>query len=171
MNDSARQLDTSPPDVTTHTRRQPHVDTLSGVPMSEAAVRAADELLRLFIEHTPAPVAMLDREMRYLATSRRWREDYRVGEDILGRSHYDLFPEIPERWKAAHRRCLAGAVEKSDEDRFDRSGGCLYRHPRRELERWRYMGTPWQQHRRLRCSRVHRQQHHCRGHYGHGVGH
>jgi PAS domain S-box-containing protein len=125
INDSARQLDTSPPDVTAHTLRQPHVDTLSGVPMSEEAVRAADELLRLFIEHTPAPVAMLDREMRYLAISRRWRQEYQIEEDILGRSHYDLFPEIPERWKAVHRRCLAGAVEKSDEDRFDRLDGSI----------------------------------------------
>ncbi|HEV2461895.1 MAG TPA: PAS domain-containing protein, partial [Ktedonobacterales bacterium] len=95
------------------------------VPMSEELMRASDELLRLFIEYTPAPVAMLDRELRYLATSRRWRQEYQVGEDVLGRSHYDLFPEIPERWKAAHRRCLAGAVEKSDEDRFDRLDGSI----------------------------------------------
>jgi PAS domain S-box-containing protein len=95
------------------------------VPMSEELMRASDELLRLFIEYTPAPVAMLDRELRSLATSRRWRQEYQVGEDVLGRSHYDLFPEIPERWKAAHRRCLAGAVEKSDEDRFDRLDGSI----------------------------------------------
>jgi PAS domain S-box-containing protein len=90
-----------------------------------AAVSASEERLRLFVENVPAAVAMLDCELRYLAASRRWRQYYLFGEDYLGRSHYDLFPEIPERWKDIHRRCLAGAVESSDEDRFERADGSV----------------------------------------------
>src|ERR1700757_2958933 len=78
----------------------------------------------LFIEHAPAGAALLDREMRYIQASRRWRVDYGLGDrEIIGVCHYDLFPEIPERWKAAHRCCLAGEVLREECDRFERADG------------------------------------------------
>jgi len=93
---------------------------------SEAALRERESILRLFVEHSPAAIAMLDREMRYLAVSRRWMTDFRLGDrEILGACHYDLFPEIPERWKEIYRRCLAGAVERNDDDPFPRVDGSV----------------------------------------------
>jgi len=93
---------------------------------AEEALRTSEEKLRLFIEHAPVALAMFDREMRYLAVSRRWRSDYSLGErDIIGRSHYELFPELSERIKQAHRRGLNGEVILSEEDPFDRGDGTV----------------------------------------------
>ncbi|VTR93898.1 multi-sensor hybrid histidine kinase : Multi-sensor hybrid histidine kinase OS=Chthoniobacter flavus Ellin428 GN=CfE428DRAFT_3487 PE=4 SV=1: PAS_4: PAS_8: GAF_2: PAS_4: PAS_4: HisKA: HATPase_c: Response_reg [Gemmata massiliana] len=93
---------------------------------AERALREREEQLRLFVDHVWAPIAMVDREMRYIHVSRRWLTDYHVAlPDVTGLCHYDVFPEIPDRWKEAHKRCLAGAVERCDEDRFERADGSI----------------------------------------------
>src|SRR5262245_27205941 len=90
----------------------------------EEKLRESQERLQIFIEHSPASLAMFDREMRYIAASRRWKTDYRLGDrDIRGQSHYALFPEIPERWKEVHRRSLEGEIVRADEDPFVRADG------------------------------------------------
>ena len=96
----------------------------------EEKLRESQERLQIFIEHAPVPLAMFDREMRYLAASRRWKTDYRLGDrDVRGQSHYALFPEIPERWKAVHRRTLEGEIVRADEDRFVRADGLKFQRP------------------------------------------
>ena len=89
-----------------------------------ARLRAREELLSTFVKHVPAAVAMLDRELRYLQVSDRWSTDYALGSPPeLGRSHYEIFPDLPERWKEIYGRCLNGETVRNDEDLWERAGG------------------------------------------------
>ena len=89
-----------------------------------ALLQSSEELLKIFVKNVPAAVAMLDRDMRYLQVSDRWCTDFLPGRtQILGRSHYEIFPDMPERWKEVHRRCLEGETFRADEDRWDGQDG------------------------------------------------
>ncbi|MBD2252899.1 PAS domain-containing protein [Nostoc parmelioides] len=80
----------------------------------------------LLIEYIPAAIAIFDSEMRYLLASRRWREDYNlVDENIVGRSHHDVCPEITLGWQNRYEGCLAGNKEKSEEEIFIRRDGTI----------------------------------------------
>ena len=94
---------------------------------AETALREREAQLRLFITYAPANIAMFDNDMRYLAVSNHWKQDYGLSEDddLIGRSHYQIFPEIPERWRIIHQRCLAGEVLSSQEDFFERMDGSI----------------------------------------------
>jgi len=65
--------------------------------------------------------------MRYLQVSDRWCADYGIDPSrILGRSHYDALPDMPDRWREIHRRALAGETVRADEDRWDRKSGTAW---------------------------------------------
>jgi len=105
---------------------------------AEAALRETQERMQLFIDHAPAAIAMFDTHMVYLAVSRRWLKDYRLAEtNIIGRSHYDIFPELPQRWRDVHQRCLQGAIEKNEADRFPHADG-THDWVRWEIHPWRH---------------------------------
>ena len=78
-----------------------------------------EQLLTLFIEHAPVALAMFDRNMRHLIVSRRWSQYFGLGDrDVSGQLHYEVFPDLPDRWKMAHRRGLAGEIVREEEDKY-----------------------------------------------------
>jgi PAS domain S-box-containing protein len=91
--------------------------------------------MRELVENSPQAMAMFDTNMRYVHASPRWLQDYGLPPGITGKSHYELFPELPEHWKAVHRRCLAGATEQSDGEQFIRQDGTI------QWVRWKE--CPW----------------------------
>ncbi|MFZ1988365.1 MAG: ATP-binding protein, partial [Alphaproteobacteria bacterium] len=93
-------------------------------------------LFTAFLESAPAAVAMFDTDMRYIYASQRWCEDFGLdGQILTGQLHYDIFPEVPDEWREVHRRCLAGSIESSQIDRFERADG------REQYVRW--IARPW----------------------------
>ena len=69
---------------------------------------------------------MLDREMRYIAASSRWMADYHLGDrDLIGHSHYEIFPELTEEIREVLRRGLAGEITSANEDKFERQDGSV----------------------------------------------
>ena len=92
--------------------------------------------LNSFVENAPNAVAMFDLDMRYLATSPAWLRDNKIEGPVVGRSHYDVFPELPERWRAIHQRALAGETFSEAAEAFERADGSIV-WLRREVRPWR----------------------------------
>lgn len=93
---------------------------------AENELKRRETLLSLFVTHAPAALAMFDLNMNYIAVSERFLKDYGIPErNIVGMSHYEVFPELPETWKEVHRRCLKGAVEKAETEAFLRQDGSV----------------------------------------------
>ncbi len=83
-------------------------------------------LLPLLIEHLPIGVAMLDTDMRYLVANPRWYVDYGLPEkSVIGRSHFDVFPDPSGYWQDIHGRCLNGEVLRNDEQRYVLANGTV----------------------------------------------
>lgn len=79
---------------------------------------------RIFIEQSPNAIAMFDNQMNYMAASHQWLKDYNIEPtEIIGQSHYQIFPEIGEDWKKTHQDCLKGAIDICDEAYFQRLDG------------------------------------------------
>ena len=107
--------------------------TLEG---QSALLQSREELLKIFVKSVPAGVAMFDRNMRYLQVSDRFCADYSIDSSrVLGLSHYEVFPDIPEHWKEAHRRALEGEILRADEDHWVREGSTTW--VRWEVRPWK----------------------------------
>lgn len=114
----------------------PEGHDITGRKRHEQVMAANEALLTQFIRHSPAAIAMFDRKMRYLRASDRWLADYNLtDQNVIGRSHYEVFPDIPERWKESNERTLAGSVEGCEEDPFHRLDGSI------EWVQWK--SQPW----------------------------
>lgn len=93
------------------------IQNISERKLAEKALIIQKSKLSAFVENAPAAVAMLDNELKYVAVSHRWMEEYHLeGKDIIDVSHYEVFPNISDEWKDIHSRCLKGDVVKKEED-------------------------------------------------------
>jgi signal transduction histidine kinase/CheY-like chemotaxis protein len=113
-------------------------------PNSSCQPLSADraQLLLQFVEHAPAAIALLDRQMQYLLVSRQWSIEYATPDSpLIGCSHYDRFPlfyanpTALDRWRIAQASCLEGNVESCDRELFLHTDG------RKDWLKWEM--RPW----------------------------
>ncbi len=77
------------------------------------------DLFRAFWESNATAIAMVDRDCCYLAVSRGWTHLFGFDPDaIIGRCHYDIFPQQAEKWREVHQRCLQGKSDRPEESKF-----------------------------------------------------
>jgi PAS domain S-box-containing protein len=92
----------------------------------ETRLTHSHKLLQYIIEHDNSAIAVLNTDLKYIYVSRRFLSDYNVREkDVLGKSHYEVFPTLPDEWRIIHKRALAGETLSSEEDSFTNSEGEL----------------------------------------------
>jgi PAS domain S-box-containing protein len=103
---------------------------------AQEAIAQSHNLMRYVIEHDNSAVAVLDRDLRYIYVSRRYLKDYRIKEkNLIGKYHYDIFPDLPQKWLDVHQKALAGETSGSDREPFHRMDGTI------EWTRWEC--RPW----------------------------
>ena len=86
-------------------------------------LKRQESQLRSFVEQAPAAVAMFDKDMKYITVSNKWYEHNRIeGQSIIGKSHYDVLPQVKKRkdWLKIHNRVLAGEELSKGKDQFTR---------------------------------------------------
>jgi PAS domain S-box-containing protein len=79
-----------------------------------------EDQLKAFVRDSPIPVAMLDNNMNYLFVAEEWVKQFptEYGENIVGRNHYELNPNIPLRWKLIHKQALKGHSSSMRRDQY-----------------------------------------------------
>ncbi len=81
---------------------------------------------KIFIEQLPIAIAMFNKKMIYITASNKWLKDYGLeGRNVIGASHYDIFPEIGDDWKKIHQDCLKGEINICDGAMFNRLDGTI----------------------------------------------
>lgn len=90
------------------------------------SITHSNDLLRYVIEHANSAVAVHDRELHYIYVSQRYLERYRVTEsEVIGKHHYEVFPDLPQKWRDVHQKALKGVVSRAERDDYLRSDGTV----------------------------------------------
>jgi PAS domain S-box-containing protein len=90
------------------------------------ALEHSHELMQYIIEHARSAIAVHDRDLNYIYVSQRYLQDYKVEEpDVIGKHHYDVFPDLPQKWRDVHQRALAGEVLSAEDDPYEREDGSV----------------------------------------------
>ncbi len=104
---------------------------------AEEAVLAERARLATFVEHAPAALVMLDRDMQVLAISQRFLTEMGLDGDVLGRSYDELIANLPMGWTEATRRGLRGEVTVCDDGVWRHPGTGVERNVRWEVRPWK----------------------------------
>jgi len=94
---------------------------------SEKQLIHSHDLMDYIISHARSAIAVFDRDLKYIYVSTRYLTDYKVKEEhVIGKCHYEIFPDLPQKWKDVHQRSLAGEVLSAEEDPYYREDGSVH---------------------------------------------
>jgi PAS domain S-box-containing protein len=104
--------------------------------LSEKQLEHWKQLMEFIIKHDPNSIAVFDKEMNFIYTSEKFIKDYKIKDkNIIGKNHYEVFPDLPQKWKDIHQRVLKGEILKNEDDSYSRQDGSI------DYTRWEC--RPW----------------------------
>lgn len=112
------------------------IQDISSEHEAQATKEYYKDLLQYVIAHSQQGIAVHDLNMNYVYVSQRYIEMYGVRQhDIIGKNHYEVFPDLPEKWKLVHQRVLKVEVLSNDHDMYPRADG--------HVDYTRWLCRPW----------------------------
>jgi diguanylate cyclase (GGDEF)-like protein/PAS domain S-box-containing protein len=94
------------------------------------------KLLNYIINHMNSGIAVYDKDLNYIYVSHNYIDQFKLKDgNIIGKHHYEVFPDMPEKWKKVHQRSLKGEVLSSPRDTYPRADGTT------DYTRWE--SRPW----------------------------
>ncbi len=104
--------------------------------LSDTQAEYYKDLLQYIITSSNQGIAVHDKDMNYIYVSDKYKEHYHIENlDIIGKNHYEVFPNLPEKWREVHKRTLKGEVISKDRDSYERSDGTV------DYAKW--LSRPW----------------------------
>jgi two-component system, cell cycle sensor histidine kinase and response regulator CckA len=93
---------------------------------AERQLQYSHDLLEYIITHARSAIAVHDRDLRYVYVSKRYLSEYGIKEaNVIGKHHYEVFPDLPQKWRDVHQRSLKGEVLSAEEDAYARENGSV----------------------------------------------
>ena len=93
---------------------------------SKKALKHSHDLMEYIIEHNRSAVAVHDKNYKYIYVSQRYLDDYSVNEkNIIGKHHYDIFPDLPKKWRDIHKKALLGQTSSAEDDPYYKDDGTI----------------------------------------------
>ncbi|MEP0518989.1 MAG: PAS domain-containing protein [Hyphomicrobiales bacterium] len=88
------------------------------------------QMVNSIITNSPSPLVIVDRDMRYVQISPAWAEFHKLENptSFIGKSHYEVLPDVPKAWREEHQRALKGEViyRKTALEADERSGSRMF---------------------------------------------
>jgi len=92
----------------------------------EEQVTHTHELLNYIISHARSSIVLFDKDLKYKYVSKRYLEEYKLKKkNVIGKHHYEVLPDIPQKWRDVHQRSLAGEVLSAKEDPYYKEDGSV----------------------------------------------
>lgn len=95
-------------------------------------------MLQSFVSNVPAAVAMFDTNFAHLAVSKRWKEEFNLGDVELTHTNlFEIFDEIPEKRKKIYEDALNGIPYRCTNELVKAGKNEIAYHYNWEVRPWR----------------------------------